>query len=85
MCTDITQALTQAAKLTRISPDAKIEEDTFDEQQDVRHRQAGEGGVHLPAETKHLIAELDIHSHLQQDVQIDEHVVSAITGKIWKN
>lgn len=75
----------QAARLTRISLDAKVEEDTFDEQQDVRHRQAGQGGVHVPAEAKHLIAELGIHSHLQQDVQIDEHVVSAIRGKTWKN
>lgn len=68
-------------KLTGISCDAEVEEECLDDQQDIRHRQAGQGGVHLPAEAKHFIAELCIHSHLQQDMQIDEHVVPAIRSK----
>lgn len=70
-----------SAKLTWISLDAEVEEGGLDGQQDIRHRQAGQGGVHLPAEAKHLIGELCIHSNLEQDMQIDEHVVPAIRSK----
>lgn len=66
-----------SATLTWISLDAVVEEEGLDGQQDVRHRQAGQGGVHLPAEAKHLVRELCIHSDLEQDMQIDEHVVPA--------
>lgn len=72
-------------KLTWISLDAEVEEEGLDDQQDIRHRQAGQGGVHLPAEAKHLIGELCIHSTLQQDMQIDEHVVPAIRSKSSSN
>lgn len=68
--------------MTWISLDAKVEEEGLDGQQDVRHRQAGHGGVHLPAEAKHLVGELCIHCGLQQDVQIDEHVVPVIKSRI---
>lgn len=65
-------------KLTWISPDAEVEEDGLDDQQDIRHRQADQSGVHLPAEAKHLKGELCIHSRLQKDMQVDEHVVPAV-------
>lgn len=69
------------SELTRISLDTKVKEDTFDEEQDVRHRQADEGGIHLPTEAKNLICELCIHRNFQQDVKVDEHVVPANTSK----
>lgn len=47
-----------------ISLDAEVEEEGLDGEQDIRHRQAAQSGVHLPAEAKHLIAELCIHSTL---------------------
>lgn len=68
-------------KVTWISLDAEIEEEGLKGQQDIRHGQAGQGGVHLPAEAKHLVGELCIDGTLQQDVQIDEHVVPAIGRK----
>lgn len=55
-----------------------VEEKALDGQQDVRHRQTGQSGAHLPAEAKHLIGELCIHGTLQQDMQIDECVVPEI-------
>lgn len=67
--------------VTWISLDAEVEEESLDGQQDVWHRQAGQGGVHLPAEAKYLIGELCIHSNLEQNMQIDEHVVPAIRSK----
>lgn len=68
-------------RFTWIPLDAEVEEEGLDGQQDVRYRQAGQGGVHVPAEAKHLIAELCIHSNLEQDMQIDEHVVPASRSK----
>lgn len=63
---------------TWISSDAEVKKESLDDQQDVRHTQTDQACVHLPAEAKHLIGELCIHSDLQQDMQIDEHVVPAI-------
>lgn len=65
-----------------ISLDAEVEEEGLDKQQDVRHRQAGQGGVHLSAEAKDLIGELSVHSDLQQDMQIDEHVVPLVEQSV---
>lgn len=67
--------------LTWISLDAEVEEDGLDGQEDIRHRQAGQSGVHLSAEAKHLKGKLCIHGALQQDMQIDENVVPAIASK----
>lgn len=50
--------------LTWISLDTEVEEEGLDGQQDIRHRQAGQSGVHLPAEAEHLIGELCIHGAL---------------------
>lgn len=66
---------------TWISSDAEVKKESLDDQQEVRHRQTEQACVHLPAEAKHFIGELCIHGHLQQDVQIDEHVVPAIRSR----
>lgn len=88
MCQVLFPCLTQVfeytaddIKLTWISLDAEVEEEVLDGKQDVRHRQAGQSGVHLPAEAKHLIGELCIHSALQKDMQVDEHVVPAVISR----
>lgn len=67
--------------LTWISLDAEVEEEVLDGQQDVRHRQTGQSGVHLPAEAKHLVGELCRHSSFEQDMQVDEHVAPAMRRK----
>lgn len=66
---------------TWISSDAEVKKESLDDQQDVRHTQTEQACVHLPAEAKHFIGELCIHRDLQQDMQIDEHVVSAIRSR----
>lgn len=68
-------------KLTWISLDAEVEEEGLDGQQDVRHRKAGQSGVHLPAEAEHLVGEFCINSALQKDMKIDEHVVPAVRSR----
>lgn len=66
---------------TWISSDAEVKKESLDSQQDVRHTQAEQACVHLSAEAKHFIGELCIHSDLQQNMQIDEHVAPAIKNK----
>lgn len=84
LCVTCAYSQYDKSKLTRISLDTKVEEDTFDEEQDVRQRQADQGGIHLPTEAKNLICELCIHRNFQQDVKVDEQVVSANRSKQYK-
>lgn len=41
--------------------DAKVEEESLDEEEDVRHVQADQRDAHLDAETKNLIGELGVY------------------------
>ena len=61
--------------VTWISGDAKVEQVGLHSQQDVRHWQASESGVHIPAEAKHLIAKLSVGQQLQQQMEVDEGAV----------
>lgn len=70
-----------SAEPTWISSDAEVKKESLGSQQNIRHTQADQACAHLPAEAKYFIGELCIHGNLQQDMQIDEHVIPAIRSK----
>lgn len=66
---------------TWVASDTEVKKESLDSQQNVRHTQTEQACAHLPAEAKHFIGELCVHGDLQQDMQIDEHVVPAKQSK----